>query len=370
MHSERFRPLLTGAGPYASVYFDDSHDTADATAQLELKWRGLREELERQDAPAKVVEHLQRAVVESRPGVGRGGRGLVASPDGVLIDEVLDWAPATPVVRFSELPYVMPVIEHGTDEIPYALVAVDHNGADIEVHSGGVNTETVEGGAYPVHKAGGPETSGYGDPQPRTEEARRTNIRAVADRLTTIVDDCAPELVFVVGEVQSRSDLVAALPKRVAARVVQLHTGARHSGFDERELADSVATHLAARHRERLAEIEEQFRTAVGQGSGLAAEGLPGVCAALRAGAVETLIVGDVGAATVLAGDNLSTLAPNAEVLSELGAAPTHTFRADEALPMVAISIDADVVGDDGISPADGVAAVLRYPPRKAAEVS
>lgn len=33
MHSERFRPLLTGAGPYASVYFDDSHDTADATAQ-------------------------------------------------------------------------------------------------------------------------------------------------------------------------------------------------------------------------------------------------------------------------------------------------------------------------------------------------
>lgn len=213
MHSERFRPLLTGAGPYASVYFDDSHDTADATAQLELKWRGLREELERQDAPAKVVEHLQRAVVESRPGVGRGGRGLVASPDGVLIDEVLDWAPATPVVRFSELPYVMPVIEHGTDEVPYLLVAVDHNGADIEVHSGGVNTETVEGGAYPVHKAGGPETSGYGDPQPRTEEARRTNIRAVADRLTTIVDDCAPDLVFVVGEVQSRSDLVAALPK-------------------------------------------------------------------------------------------------------------------------------------------------------------
>lgn len=53
MHSERFRPLLTGAGPYASVYFDDSHDTADATAQLKLKWRGLREELDGRTHPPR-----------------------------------------------------------------------------------------------------------------------------------------------------------------------------------------------------------------------------------------------------------------------------------------------------------------------------
>ncbi len=30
MESERFRPLVTAKGPFVSVYFDDSRDTADA----------------------------------------------------------------------------------------------------------------------------------------------------------------------------------------------------------------------------------------------------------------------------------------------------------------------------------------------------
>ncbi len=38
MGSNRFRQLLDAPGPIASVYFDDSHDTHDAEAQLELKW--------------------------------------------------------------------------------------------------------------------------------------------------------------------------------------------------------------------------------------------------------------------------------------------------------------------------------------------
>ena len=37
MHAERFRHLLSAEAPFASIYFDDSHDTADAEAQLELK---------------------------------------------------------------------------------------------------------------------------------------------------------------------------------------------------------------------------------------------------------------------------------------------------------------------------------------------
>lgn len=45
MDSERLRPLLTARGPFASVYFEDSHDTQDAAAQLDLRWRGLRDQL-------------------------------------------------------------------------------------------------------------------------------------------------------------------------------------------------------------------------------------------------------------------------------------------------------------------------------------
>ncbi len=88
------------------------------------------------------------------------------------------------------------------------------------------------------------------------------------------------------------------------------------------------------------------------------------MCSALSRGAVETLIIGDMGDATVVADDGLTVTAPNPDVLSEHGAAPTHTLRADEALPMGAVSIGATVVHtDERIDPADGVAAVLRYAP-------
>lgn len=50
--------------------------------------------------------------------------------------------------------------------------------------------------------------------------------------------------------------------------------------------------------------------------------------------------------------------------MSEQGAAPAKTLRADEALPVSAISVGAALVRtDERISPADGVGAVLRYAP-------
>jgi hypothetical protein len=35
MHADRFRPLVEVTGPFVSVYFEDTHDTADADAQLD-----------------------------------------------------------------------------------------------------------------------------------------------------------------------------------------------------------------------------------------------------------------------------------------------------------------------------------------------
>jgi peptide chain release factor subunit 1 len=48
MDSIRFRQLLDTPGPFASVYFEGSHDTHDAAAQLDLKWRALRGQLDEQ----------------------------------------------------------------------------------------------------------------------------------------------------------------------------------------------------------------------------------------------------------------------------------------------------------------------------------
>ncbi|MDF2822871.1 MAG: hypothetical protein K0R68_279 [Mycobacterium sp.] len=60
----------------------------------------------------------------------------------------------------------------------------------------------------------------------------------------------------------------------------------------------------------------------------------------------------------------MSAVAPNPNVLSEHGAAPTRTLRADEALPLAAVAVGADLVRtDERIAPKDGVAAVLRFAP-------
>ncbi|ORW88881.1 hypothetical protein AWB92_22395 [Mycobacterium sp. IEC1808] len=365
MQSERFRKLLDAPGPFASVYFEDSHDTHDAEAQLELKWRAAREELERKGAAQAVIDEIETAVMDLRPPIGRSGRAVVASADGVVINEHLARPTATTVVRVSELPYLVPILEQSFDHPDYVLVVVDHSGADITTQLGGtLHSETVDGGGHPVHKAAGAETAGYGDPQLRTEEAARKNMRAVADRVGELVDDKGIDVIFVVGEVRSRSDLLAALPERLRDRAVPLEVGARHSGHDFGEIEQAIEDEFVNRQLRTIDAAAQRFSAEIGRESGLAAEGLGPVCSALRQGAVETLIIGEIGDATVVADEGLTTVAPNENVLSEQGAAPDKTLRADEALPMFAVSVGASLVRtDERITPADGVGAVLRYAP-------
>lgn len=161
MHAESFRTLTESKGPFASAYYDDSHDTEDAAAQRELKWRAIRDDLEQQGASPDVVGVLQRAILDTPPAVGRSGRGVVASADGVLLNEHLIRPIENPVVRVSTLPFVVPVVEHGALHPTYVIVAVDHAGADIAVHRDRkVQADSVDAGGYPVHKASGAETPG------------------------------------------------------------------------------------------------------------------------------------------------------------------------------------------------------------------
>lgn len=364
MHAERFTSLLESKGPYASVYWDDSHDTEDAAAQRELKWRAIREDLERQEASEEMIDALQRAILESRPPVGRSGRGVVAGADGILVNEHLIRPLETPETRVSTLPYLIPLVTYASPHATYVVATVDHAGGDVTLHHDGrVRSESVDGGGHPIHKADSAETPGYGDPQRRTMEAGRKNLRAVADRLAHLVDSESPDVVFVVGEVQSRADLMPTLEQRVLDLVVELDVGARNSGVDDGEVRHVIDQELLRRRVTEMDAAAQSFSKAIGQGSGLATQGLDGVCAALRAGAVETLIIGDLGDATVVADHDLSTVAPNPNVLSELGAAPTQTLRADEALPFAAVTIKAALLRtDERITPDDGVAAILRYP--------
>ena len=363
MQSERFRSLVSAHGPFASVYFDDSHDTADAIDQLEARWRDIRTHLEHLDADEDVIVTLERVVLRHRPAVGRRGRAVIAARDQVLVDEYLASPPSATVVRWSDYPYLLPLAELEMWRPRYVFAAVDHVGADITLHQRDiVRSETVDGGGYPVNKPVTAGWSGYGDVQHSTEEAIRMNERAVVDRLTELVDETDPEVVFVCGEVRGRTDVVSALPKRVAARVCQLHAGALGRRIGEDEVGDLIDAEFARRRRAETADLAERFESEIGRRSGLAVEGLAPVCAALRAGDVDTLIVAELGDTTVLTGEELTTVAPDPDALSELGEAACRVVRADEALPFAAIAAGASLIRVDSRSaPADGIGALLRY---------
>jgi stalled ribosome rescue protein Dom34 len=282
----------------------------------------------------------------------------------VLVNEHLSSPPPTTVVRLSEYPYFMPLVEFGEQRPPYLFAAVDHLGADITIHEGDtMSTDAVDGGGYPVHKPATAGWNGYGDQQHSAEEAIRMNVRAVADRITELVDRAGAELVFVSGEVRSRTDVCAALPERVRERVIQLHAGARGHRGREEEVSDRIDEAFRQSRQSAATDVATRFTSEMKRHSGFAAEGLEAVCAELREGAVETLIVTDLGDETVVTGEKRTTIAPDADALSELGEAPQRVVRADEALPLAAICISAALIRVDGIQPADGVAALLRYVP-------
>lgn len=196
---------------------------------------------------------------------------------------------------------------------------------------------------------------------PPVEEQRRRNIAKVAERVTELADEHGTDPVFLIGEVRSRNDLADALVPRTAQVAVQVETGSRAEGTDPAQTRATLDEGLAQRRLTEMDEAAERFRA--GAGTGLAVEGLPEVTAALRERRVETLIVGDVGDATVLIGDDPSVVAQDADSLSAMGAENQRVCRADEVLPVAAAVTGADrlVRIDERLTPTDGIAALLRY---------
>lgn len=363
MDTQDLKELVDARGPFVSIYFDDSRDSADGEEQIQARWRDLRKHLEEADVDGATILKLQRAVLQGEPGAGPHGRGLIVTADDVLVDENLV-PPHTSIVRVSDYPYIVPLAELSRSRPTYVFAAVDHRGADITLHDDGTSRiEEVGGEGYPVHKPASAGWNGYGDVGHAVEEAVRINVRAVAERLTELVDETGAEVVFVCGEVRSRTDVISALPDRVGKRVTPLPAGAMGHRVREIEVAETVEEEFARRRQAVTAEAIERFEAEAGRRSGLVVEGIAAVCAALRDGAVKTLIVGEnLGDVTVVAGRTALALAADADGLSEIGEAPDHVVRADEALPFAAIATDASLLtAPEGFAPADGIAALLRF---------
>jgi hypothetical protein len=358
------RDLLSYEGPFASVYFDGSHDTEDADKELELRWRTIREQLVESGARERTVTALEDVVRAGSPPVGRAGRFLIGAGDAVPVDEYLPDPPPLPVVRVSELPYLVPLTTSRPPSVPHVVVIVDKIGAELRAvgGDGAVLAEVnVTGHDHPVHKVRGGGWS-HRRMQQTVEETVKHNIARVAEQAAHLVRDTNARLLVLAGDVEPEAMLRRAIPPSCARIAAEIHT-ARPQDQAGREAFDAeVADLVAATWQQEQAELAEQFHAELSRDGGLAVQGLRATTAALREANVATLMIDgpDLGDRTVWTGSLPYLVAVEPADLDVFGVADRTRTRADEALPAAAIAVGADVMAD-GHRLDDGVGALLRH---------
>src|SRR6185312_11038688 len=194
-------------------------------------------------------------------------------------------------------------------------------GADVSVHGPrGTESETVQGDDTEVHKVkvGGWAQDRY---QNRSENLWEANARQVAEVVDSGVKRVAAQVVVVTGDVRARAALVDSLGEHARSLVVQLEGGTRHAGADEDQ---AVLDRFG----------EARGRAASGVGDVLAVAGLSDTVGALRAAAVETLLIVDDPSSNALGwiGPEPMHIALTAEELTELGVREPVQDRLDAAL--------------------------------------
>jgi uncharacterized protein YhbP (UPF0306 family) len=363
METTELRDLVTAPGDFASVYFDASHATEDARHALALRWQEIRASLEDQGADAATVRELEQAVIDGAKPIGTAGRALIASGGRVLLDTWLPVPPATPVVRWSSLPYLLPLAAQNVPPVPYVVVIMDRVGADLRGYGPGgelAEKTTVDGSEFPVHKVAGTGWT-HLKMQHRVENTAHHNAAVVAEAVAQLVDELQAQLVIIAAEVQARAELREALPKRVLEIAVDTQTGGRAEGIDEAALEAEVRLIVEDYARAAQQTWVDKFAAELNRDSGLAVQGLAAVTAALREARADTVILTEEldGERPLWTGGGLEQVAVDSGGLAE-GASVER--RADEALPAAASVSGANVVVPDGhLDLTDGVGALLRY---------
>ncbi|WP_152546865.1 baeRF2 domain-containing protein [Amycolatopsis orientalis] len=355
-------------GPFASVYFDSSHDTEDAAAQLDLRWRAIRNRLAEEGAQEPTLTALDAAIGRTPPPRGKAGRVLVASGDEVVLDERLPEPPPREIARVAPQPYLVPLLELAPPTLPHVVVVADKTGADLlAVGEHGVEEHTVQGEEHPVHKVRG-GGSAYWNIQHRVEAVVERNATEIARKATELADSLGTAVLILAGEVQARTAVRTEFPPRIREKLVEIEEGARAEGGDPEALEAEVRRVLADHGERRRRAVIDRYRLEEGRDGGLAARGLAETTAALRSSAVATLLID----ADSLADRTVWTAADPTQVatdrehlrLSETGTAETmDDRRTDEALPAAALAEGADIVPVSGEGLPDGVGAILRFVP-------
>jgi len=354
--------LLKATGPFTSVAMDVTASDRANRDDLDLRWRGLQEDLLAAGAPERTVE-LVRERLLAGTGLGGAHTRWVVATDEVVADKVLPGRPARDERAFGPVPLTLPVLRAWARFLPYAVVRLDRAGADIEVVADpelAPVEESVEGGHDLLHKVpgGGFSQKRY---QASVEDSWEHNASAVAEELDSVWRRHRPEVFVVGGDDHALGYLREHAGAEVRARLVRADGVGRADGVDETAEAgaiDEVVTGRRSEDRdERIEEFEAQRATQQRSVDGLAA-----VVDVLRRGQAETLLLRDDPTSTlelwVSSTDPLS-LATTREEAGE----DAERVRADLALPWAVVGSSAELllVEDNPVALDEGVGALLRW---------
>lgn len=373
MRTDWLQPLLGQTPPFTTVYIDITGVGETAARETANRWRGLRRDLERDDAPADVIDQLEEAVTGTPTRSGADGRLLIASASGIHIDRELAAAPSPSRAIFDQDPVMLPDALCADDTVDHLLVTVDRMGADLTRTGTDLavppEKTTVEGDQDEITRTQVTATM-QGRVDHRTQDSWERNAAVVAAELDRVVQTNAPEVILVTGDVRAVKLMVDATGPKTHDLIMEVAGGSRNSGVNEQAFTAHVTTALDSFRSTRRERSLDAFRQALGQGAG-AVSSLDDVVQVLRRGQVSEVLIVDSAVNTEALSDRHIWVGPE-----PLQLALAHSELADlgisdgcrEMLALIAViraaiaqNAEVTFIPDGEIELVDHVGALLRW---------
>lgn len=382
MNLSFLRELYQRPGPWASVYLDATHNTADGDQAVGLRWRGLREQLAAQGADEETLAAMDLAVnsgqaIDTVPSVGpktppgRVGLAVFATHGRVALAQPLPRPPVRESATWSRRPQTGPLVAGAAEQVRWVRAVVDRTGGTLTAADAGhlrIDRDVPTAEEYPKHKSG---QGGWS--QLNFERSTVTvwdrNVHNVVDAVTEAADRMGADVVIVAGDVRARQMLIDRLPKRMAGRVVESDVGNRAPGGDPSTLDNVTAEAVARVARDRRMELLDRYRMDLSRGR--AREGVAPVSEAAWHASMDVLLLSDdsqfAGSEPPLQvwidPDDPRAIAPDAGALRDVGVSGPERENAIAALIAAAAAEDAEVVTVDPSEQrlTDGIGAITRY---------
>jgi hypothetical protein len=349
-------PIFDHKGPFAVACLDITRTSDQAEANIDLRWRHLRENLERSGADTATLGALDSVVGAKDSTPGHEGQYVAAAGGELLLNERVPRAPGQDTSDWGGIPDLMPLFRILPPRLPYLVVYSRHDSADVSVWTPqGTIQESVSGDEP------GPDTNvasgGWSHKrfQNAVENIWLKNAKAVAQEVEAQAVRHSVSAIFICGDVHAASALREHLPRRVTDRITEIE------GPDYEATLTRMVAQLEA-------DGDNSAIDDMAQGLGRhdrAVTGIESVVEALRLGQVETLVLLDDPAttATLWVGAGPLDIAIQQSDLADLGVPTPREVRADSGLIRAAAAADSSIVVTTS-GPAElrqGVGATLRY---------